>query len=203
MQKRAVFGAIYAACIILFFGVWGQFAPFLMLFFSFFVIKEGRDLIAKAGMPWWSIWYVAMAPLVFTTYHAKFHPEVILFVFVGIWSSDSFAYLVGRAVGKTPLAPKISPNKTVEGLIGGIFFTLATAYFYNHWFPITTVYKAMFMGVSIAIFAPLGDLWMSSIKRRASVKDSGVFLPGHGGALDRLDSFITAGPMALLIYLLL
>lgn len=139
-------------------------------------------------------------PLGFTIQNATKHPELILFIFVMIWSSDSMAYLFGRFFGKRPLAPTLSPKKTIEGMIGGIVGTIVIGLVANYYWELMPISIATSLALSVSITAPLGDLVASAVKREAGVKDSGVFLPGHGGALDRLDSFITAAPVALILY---
>jgi phosphatidate cytidylyltransferase len=119
-------------------------------------------------------------------------------IFILIWVSDTFAYLVGKSIGRTKLYPSISPKKTVEGSIGGLVFALVAAYFLaqyettlslNQWFILATV---------IVVTGGLGDLLESKFKRMAGVKDSGAIFPGHGGMLDRLDSLVFAAPFAYL-----
>ncbi len=127
-------------------------------------------------------------------------PELILFIFVMIWASDTFAYLAGRSFGKRPFAPKLSPKKTIEGFVGGCIGTLLTGAILNHYWDLVPNAVAIAMALTTSIAAPFGDLIASALKREANVKDSGVFLPGHGGALDRLDSFLTAAPLSVLIY---
>ncbi|MDR1876101.1 MAG: phosphatidate cytidylyltransferase [Flavobacteriaceae bacterium] len=128
-------------------------------------------------------------------------PE-IFFVFLLIWISDSFAYLVGSKFGKRKLAPKISPNKSVEGLLGGVVFTIIAGI-------IIEVFRTELRGdwivisIIIAIFAPIGDLAESRLKRLFNVKDSGSLMPGHGGILDRLDSFIFCIPAIFTYYLII
>lgn len=119
--------------------------------------------------------------------------ELLLWVFLVTWSTDIGAYFVGRAIGKRKLAPSISPGKTVEGLVGG----MAVAAVVGGAFALATG-----LGKPLLILAPLfalaaqaGDLFESGIKRRAGVKDSGTWLPGHGGVLDRLDGLV---PVAVL-----
>ena len=111
--------------------------------------------------------------------------------FLLIWASDSFAYLGGRWIGKTPLAPRISPKKTWEGAIIGAVGVVATAgatpFIWPHW---SGALPPLLVGLAVAVAAPLGDLFESWIKRKANIKDSGVFLPGHGGWFDRLDSYL-------------
>lgn len=126
--------------------------------------------------------------------------EVFL-LFVLIWSSDSFAYFTGRLFGKHKMAPKISPKKTWEGFAGGVFFTLIIGYFIEQKFPDLRG-NWILVGLLVSIFAPIGDLVESQLKRTFGVKDSGNIIPGHGGILDRLDSFIIAAPIVYLYFIL-
>jgi len=110
--------------------------------------------------------------------------DVLIATFVG----DTFAYFVGRAYGRTRIAPLISPNKTLEGLVGGVVGgTLAfwCAGLYQDWL---TGWDALLIGFLVAIVAPIGDLFESMIKRDLEVKDTGRFFGAHGGELDRLDA---------------
>ncbi|WP_373072799.1 phosphatidate cytidylyltransferase [Zeaxanthinibacter enoshimensis] len=126
---------------------------------------------------------------------AKF---LIMGIFILIWVNDSFAYLVGKTIGRTKLYPAISPKKTVEGSLGGLVFTVAAAYFMARYEPIVNPAQWVILAVVIVIAGGLGDLVESKLKREAGVKDSGAILPGHGGMLDRLDSLIFAAPFAYL-----
>ena len=126
---------------------------------------------------------------------AKF---LIMGIFVLIWINDSFAYLVGRTVGRTKLFPRVSPKKTVEGAVGGLVFTLIGTYFLAKYEPVLSPDQWLILAVVIVAFGTLGDLIESKLKREAGVKDSGAILPGHGGLLDRLDSLIFAAPFAYL-----
>jgi phosphatidate cytidylyltransferase len=141
--------------------------------------------------------FLPMALIIQTT---RDFSELILFIFTMIWASDTFAYLAGRSFGKRPFAPKLSPKKTIEGFAGGVVGTIITGFAVNHYWDLLDVDVALALAAVVSITAPFGDLVASSLKREADVKDSGVFLPGHGGALDRLDSFLTAAPIAILIY---
>lgn len=145
-------------------------------------------------------WY-GFLPLAIGVVTALEQPMLILYIFALIWASDSFAYLAGKFFGKNPLAPSISPKKTIEGLIGGIAGTLAVAWgTWAYFIPESSVIAAYVVALLVAVLAPMGDLLASVLKRNAGVKDSGIFLPGHGGALDRLDSFIFAAPIIVLLY---
>ena len=120
----------------------------------------------------------------------------LIFALIVVWATDSGAYFTGRKVGKRKLWPEISPNKTVEGFIGGIIWALVAAFIIHFISPLTTSYFIL-IGITIAasIFGQLGDLVESAIKRHYNVKDSGKILPGHGGILDRFDSLLFVLPL--------
>jgi phosphatidate cytidylyltransferase len=124
----------------------------------------------------------------------------LLIVLPSVWLADSGAYVVGTRLGRTLLSPRLSPHKTWEGYLGGIAFaTLGSAglaALYGLWAgPATAVtpLRAALLGLVIAAASLLGDLGESMIKRLSGAKDSGNFLPGHGGAFDRIDSWLWAG----------
>ena len=125
----------------------------------------------------------------------------VFFLFVLIWSSDSFAYFAGRLFGKHKMAPKISPKKTWEGYAGGVILTLILSFFVEK-YNVDLRGNWMVVGFLVAVFAPIGDLVESQLKRSFGAKDSGNIIPGHGGILDRLDSFIITVPVVYL-YLIL
>jgi phosphatidate cytidylyltransferase len=120
---------------------------------------------------------------------------------LGTWIADSGAYVFGKSMGRHKLSPRLSPNKTVEGYIGGIVvgtgFTVLIGYFLG-----VDLVLALILGLLVSIVSPAGDLGVSMLKRSAGVKDSGNFLPGHGGALDRIDSLIWSVAMAYYLLLL-
>ncbi len=124
----------------------------------------------------------------------NYHPNIIIGFFILIWINDSFAYLVGSTLGRTKLYEKISPNKTVEGAIGGLLATVIAAYFISIYFTSLSYLNWTIIALITVIFGVLGDLMESKFKREAGVKDSGNLIPGHGGFLDRLDSVIFAAP---------
>src|SRR5690606_17644631 len=125
----------------------------------------------------------------------------VFFLFILIWSSDTFAYLTGKFFGKHKMAPKISPKKTWEGFAGGVILTIILAFFIEKYNPGLRG-NWMVVGFLVSVFAPFGDLVESQLKRSFGVKDSGNIIPGHGGILDRLDSFIICGPVVYLYFIL-
>ena len=146
----------------------------------------------------------AAVTAIYAVWHSS--PWWLMYLFLLVWGADSAAYFVGRKFGKKKLAPKVSPNKSVEGLYGGIATTviimLVVQYSYLN---LTALQLILFLILSvITVFASvLGDLFESMIKRRAGIKDSGRVLPGHGGVLDRIDSLLAAAPIfATGIYIL-
>ena len=115
-------------------------------------------------------------------------------LFACTWASDTFAYFIGSAIGSHKLASSISPGKTVEGFLGSIFGTILTAVVVGTFIFGLPLIKMAVAGFILAIAATLGDLVESVLKRFANIKDSGFFLPGHGGALDRFDSILYTAP---------
>lgn len=118
-----------------------------------------------------------------------------------VWIADTAAYVVGKSMGKSPLAPRLSPNKTWEGFLAGGCAVFAYVLLLSHWtdawsLPVTLIMAA---GFSLAALALAGDLFESLAKRQAGVKDSGTLLAGHGGALDRLDAALPVLPFAALV----
>ncbi len=113
---------------------------------------------------------------------------------------DSFAYLVGSNFGKTYIAKGISPNKTLEGFIGGLIASVLLGCFAGY---IIDMYLLIIIFVIGSIFAFIGDLLISYFKRQSGVKDTGTILPGHGGVLDRVDSHLLATPILILIIIML
>lgn len=120
---------------------------------------------------------------------------LIFFVVLVTWAGDTGAYYTGVSIGRTPLAPKISPNKTVEGLLGGCLLAVMIALIARAWFiPSLTIVDAVVLGIVLTLAGLIGDLSESMFKRGAGVKDSGGLIPGHGGMLDRLDSLLLTAP---------
>jgi len=128
------------------------------------------------------------------------HGRLALFtILLAVFADSTFAYLVGRAIGRHKLAPTISPGKSVEGLAAGAIGAIAVTFFalYEDRDTFLSIWEMLVLGVVIAAAEPLGDLFESTIKRDLNVKDSGRLLAGHGGMLDRVDSLLFVGPAAL------
>lgn len=124
-------------------------------------------------------------------------------LFASIWASDIGAYFTGMLFGRTPLWPAISPKKTVEGSVGGLVLAVLTAVCFSLFAPDRLLLAdAIMVGAASAIFGQLGDLIQSAYKRIRGVKDSGTILPGHGGVLDRCDSWIIVFPAVHYLQLL-
>jgi phosphatidate cytidylyltransferase len=128
-------------------------------------------------------------------------PALLLFALVIIWVSDSVAYFAGRAFGKHPLAPHLSPKKTWEGSVAGFIGSLLVAFIFRPWLHAGL---PLLLGMAAAgnVAGQVGDLVESAYKRSAGVKDSGGLLPGHGGVLDRIDALILAIPVVWYYWIL-
>jgi len=163
--------------------LWALMLLNMFQYSSYFVILSGMVAIAVC---WSGINYLCfLSP----------RPWKLIELFLIVWLSDTAAYFVGRAFGKHKLAPKISPNKTVEGFIGAV---VVVSFFSAFMFQSL---KGVGLGLLTLIACVFGDLFESSLKRRENLKDSGNLLPGHGGVLDRIDSLLAAVPIfALGIY---
>jgi len=121
-------------------------------------------------------------------------PRLLLFALVITWAGDTAAYFVGRAMGKHPLAPHMSPKKTWEGSVAGMVGSLIVAWAFSYWIRIP-IGHLVAMAVIGNVAGQMGDLLESAYKRSAGVKDSGGLLPGHGGVLDRIDALILCIPV--------
>jgi len=133
-----------------------------------------------------------------------YNPKILISILILIWANDTFAYVVGKSIGKNKLFPSVSPKKTIEGFIGGIVFTvISSALLSKFYIESNILYIWIIIAIIVSIFSTLGDLIQSKFKRVAGIKDSGKIMPGHGGILDRLDSIIFVIPFINLFYLIL
>lgn len=126
--------------------------------------------------------------------NSNFSPNIIAGMLFLTWANDSFAYIVGSQIGKTPFFSRISPKKTWEGTIGGGICCMIMAGIVAQFFTQLGLIDWLIIGSIIAVFGTIGDLVESLLKRSVGVKDSGTFMPGHGGFLDRFDAFIFCIP---------
>jgi phosphatidate cytidylyltransferase len=139
-----------------------------------------------------------------------YNPKIIIGLFILIWTNDTFAYLVGKSVGKHKLLERISPKKTIEGFLGGVIFAVFAGFLIsklyiqpNPNFSTKSIIIWTTIALLVGIIGTIGDLIESKFKRIAGVKDSGKIMPGHGGILDRLDSVIFVAPFIYLFYKIL
>lgn len=139
-----------------------------------------------------------------------YNPKIIIGLFILIWTNDTFAYLVGKSIGKHKLFERVSPKKTIEGFLGGVVFAAFAGFLIsklyirpNPDFSQKSILIWTIIALIVSIFGTIGDLIESKFKRIAGVKDSGTIMPGHGGVLDRLDSVIFVAPVIFLFYQIL
>jgi phosphatidate cytidylyltransferase len=155
-------------------------------------------LVGAAAVPM-AIVYLALPLAALVQIRLIAGPQAVFLVMLTIMVSDTAQYYSGRAFGRRPLAPRISPKKTIEGAIGG--FIIATAMFVvvgAWWAPTMGVAFRVGLGLALVALGIAGDLFESFLKRRAGVKDSSNLIPGHGGVLDRIDALLFAAPVYFL-----
>jgi phosphatidate cytidylyltransferase len=135
-----------------------------------------------------------------------YNPKIFIGIFILIWVNDTFAYIVGKSIGRHKLFERISPKKTIEGFLGGLLFSIIAGFLISKYYLEGSDYnRYIWLGFSliVSVFGTIGDLIESKFKRIAGVKDSGKIMPGHGGVLDRLDSVIFVAPFVFLFYQIL
>ena len=183
------------------------FVPYLLVVAYAFV----RELYKKAGSPLDNFAYFALSqlyaalPFALLNILSTFGPEAYnyimpLSIFIFLWCSDSGAYFVGSAIGRHKLFERISPKKSWEGSIGGGVLALVAAYILSIYYPMLGTLEWLGMAAVVVVTGTWGDLIESCMKREMGIKDSGNFLPGHGGLLDRFDSTLLAVP-CVIVYL--
>lgn len=182
---------------------WAPALLFGAVLLGAFVIGA-TELVALLGSPARafivSLVYLALPLALLCMIRAQFGPGVLMIMIGTIVASDSGQYYTGRAFGRHKLAPITSPKKTVEGAIGGLIVGSGAAVLLGRFWPIGLSDIAMAgAGLAMTVAGIAGDLFESHLKRRAGVKDSGHLIPGHGGILDRIDSWLFAAPVFWLI----
>ena len=182
-------------------------ALFLTIFITFasILFAKKEAVISHLGKIFLAIVYIVVpftliVQIPFLNASFSYANTIILGVFILIWVNDTFAFIVGKNLGKHKLLERISPNKTIEGFIGGMVFTFITSLILSQKFTSLSFTQWVVIAAIVSIFGVLGDLIESMFKRQAGVKDSSNFIPGHGGFLDRFDSVIFAAPF-IFIYL--
>ncbi|WP_428228975.1 phosphatidate cytidylyltransferase [Flavobacterium sp.] len=174
---------------------------------------DDTHTISKVSKYIYLIGYI-MLPFLFITKISfgikDYNPKIIIGLFILIWTNDTFAYLVGKSIGKHKLFERISPKKTIEGFLGGVVFAAFAGFLIsklyiqpNPDFSSKSILIWTIIALIVSIFGTIGDLIESKFKRIAGVKDSGAIMPGHGGVLDRLDSVIFVAPIIFLFYQIL
>jgi len=180
--------------------------PIVLLF------DKERNLLESLGLTYLGVLYISIPISLLVLMANPSNPEfeigfnryMILGIFLIIWSNDTGAYFAGKTLGKTKLFERVSPNKTIEGSIGGIVLAIVIISIYYKFF-VKAEYSLMWwyvFTIVISIAGILGDLIESQMKRNLGLKDSGNIIPGHGGVLDRFDALIFALPFAYICYLL-
>ena len=172
-----------------------------IFFFAFIIqlyIKHKKPLesIAITYFPILYIILPLMLIILLGFITGEYNYRLIIGILILIWTSDTFAYLVGVAIGRHPLFPRISPKKSWEGFIGGLVFCCVVSQILAHYWQILSYWEWGILAFIVAITGVFGDLFESLLKREAAVKDSGTILPGHGGVLDRFDSLFIVMPFA-------
>lgn len=150
------------------------------------------------------VFILVPAVLAMTLLHQAYGPMMIFYLFLIIWGADIGAYFTGKKFGQHKLAAKLSPGKTIEGVVGGLVLVLVMSAFVGSMIFLEAYKVIVFIVISlfVAAFSIVGDLYESMLKREAGVKDSSQLLPGHGGVLDRIDSLLAAAPLFLFFYVL-
>ena len=161
-----------------------------------------RRSLAGISITLLGIWWIAIALAHAVLLRSLPHGGgIVVDVLVGTFVGDTGAYLGGRAFGRRPLAPRISPGKTVEGLVIGVICAIVGVWFASLYQPWLQKGDAVLIGVGVAIAAPIGDLFESALTRQAGVKDSGRVFGAHGGALDRLDAVLFSAVVSYYVWL--
>lgn len=189
--------------------IWWALAALLMLSYPKYKATWATNPLVIAIFGWCTLVPTWLAFMVLRSHHHAidtFHgAQLLMFLFLLVWSADVGAYFVGKACGKRKLMPNVSPGKTFEGFLGGVacaaLLTLIAGYAL-HW-SASQLFSALFVAALISTVSVLGDLTESMFKRQAGIKDSGKILPGHGGILDRIDSLTATAPIFALCYILL
>ena len=193
--KRALSGFVYVA--VMWIGTSYSYLSFFLLFALLGIVSIYEMKKLRKGKTKILAYLFIMIPF---SIILQIDKEIILLMFILTWTFDTFAYLFGVRFGKTKIMPSVSPKKSWEGFAGGFIFTVLASFITTHYFLEVDNSIALAMSLFLPFTATLGDFTESYFKRKAGVKDSGNFIPGHGGMLDRMDAFMITIPV-LYIYL--
>ena len=208
--KRTLSGAVYVA--IMWFGTSYSELSFNLLFgiillvclYEMHKLRKGKTKIFAYAYVLVPFLLIQLFDMTDSDYpESPFDPSIILLMFILTWTFDTFAYLVGIQYGKHKIMPSISPKKSWEGFAGGFVFTMIAAYLSQKVFIHIALRDVLFVSIILPFTATLGDFIESHYKREAGVKDSGNFILGHGGMLDRMDAFTITIPAIYIIVNLL
>lgn len=166
---------------------------YLALIISLAVMSYTKNLNFKLLAPFF---YPSISMLFLYALYHDFGMSVLVWLIIVVALTDTGAYFVGKSIGKTPFSPT-SPNKTLEGVLGGVAIaTVAGALYGTFLIPL---WLSLLISLATSVASVFGDLFESYLKREANVKDSGTLFPGHGGMLDRLDGYLFAGVMMVIL----
>ncbi len=174
--------------------------PFLFLTFVFELYLKSNKPFENIAYTILGIFYITIPLILFNamafmqTQSNEYHWQILIGYFLILWASDTGAYLAGRQFGKHKLFERISPKKTWEGSIGGLFSAFLLGYICSIYYTDFTLLQWQTIALIIVVTGTFGDLIESMLKRSLSIKDSGNILPGHGGLLDRLDGLFISVP---------
>jgi phosphatidate cytidylyltransferase len=199
---RAIVGAgVLAACVAVGAGVFGVDVVVMSAVIAIGALavasgQPGPAVLRDASASLLPVVYIGLPLGALAAVRAAAGREAVLLLALTIIISDSAQFYTGRALGRHKLAPAISPKKTLEGAIGGMVFGTAALAIGSRWvFPEANIFLVTLVGAAIAALGIVGDLFESLLKRSAGVKDSSSIIPGHGGVLDRIDSWLFAAPV--------
>lgn len=222
-QRVALIYSMLSGSIIFYLLATGfRFLPFINEYIYFLIVPlllgylvlelflKSKGPLRNAGLNATGTLYISfpLSMAVFFPYaheHGAWFPErcgLILGIVLLVWANDTMAYLTGSLFGKHKLYPSISPGKSWEGFAGGFIFAVITGWILSNFFHQFGTAGWMAVGAIVSVTGTIGDLVESMIKRNAGVKDSGSFMPGHGGFLDRFDAFIFCIPFVFVFYMI-
>ena len=208
--KRALSGAVYVG--VMWFGTSYSELTFNLLFgiilllclFEMWKLRKGKTKLLAFAYVIIPLLLIQLFGITDSDYPENpFNRTLILIMFILTWTFDTFAYLFGITFGKHKIIPSISPKKSWEGFAGGFVFTLIAAFITHQIFNQLALRTLIIISVVLPFTATIGDFIESYYKREAGVKDSGDFIPGHGGMLDRMDAFLITIPAIYIIINLL